>query len=333
MEIAAAVFLGFVLDLLLGERLSAICPAVLIGKTIAKLERPLRSAFPKTPGGERAAGVLLVLIVCALVLGVPLLLLWLCGLVHWGLRFSLETFWCYQILATRGLRDASMKVHAALASGDLEGARHAVGLIVGRDTMNLDEAGVTRAAVETVAENTSDGSVAPLFYLVIGGVPLGMLYKAINTMDSMVGYRNDAYRHFGSCAARLDDVANWIPSRLCALLLIVSAAILHTGGAEHMDSAGALRIWKRDRRCSPSPNAAQSESAVAGALGVQLLGDASYQGVVHHKATVGDDTRAIEPDDIVRANHLLFTSATLACVIGCALRIFVILLLVSLLNA
>lgn len=320
---AAACLLGFVLDLLLGERLSAICPAVLFGKMVSAFEHPLRVAFPKTAGGERTAGVFLVVIVCAVALGVPVLLLWLCGFVHWGLRFALETFWVYQILATRGLRDASMRVHAALVAGDLEGARRAVGMIVGRDTVELDEVGVTKAAVETVAENTNDGSVAPLFYLLIGGVPLGMLYKAINTMDSMVGYRNDEYRYFGTCAARLDDVANWIPSRICALLLVVAAALLRPSDREHMDPTGAWRIWRRDRRCSPSPNSAQSESAVAGALGIQLLGDASYFGVVHHKATVGDDVRAAEPDDIVRANRLLYVSAALACIVGCAVRVII----------
>ncbi len=177
-------------------------------------------------------------------------------------------------------------------------ARQAVGRIVGRDTEALTREGVIRAAVETVAENASDGVIAPLFYMMLGGAPLALTYKAVNTMDSMVGYKNERYLHFGRAAAKLDDAANCLPSRIAALLWVAAAAL--TGN----DAKGAWRIWRRDRRNHASPNSAQTESACAGALGVQLAGPATYFGQYYDKPTIGDATRPIEPEDILRANRM-----------------------------
>ena len=209
--------------------------------------------------------------------------------------------------ATKCLKVESMKVYKALKKDDLEGARYAVSMIVGRDTQVLDATGVAMAAVETVAENTSDGVIAPLIYLAIGGPILGFMYKAINTMDSMVGYKNDKYMYFGRCAAKLDDVVNYIPARISALLMI---AVSFLPGKAY-DGKGAWRIWRRDRRKHASPNSAQTEAVCAGSLGVQLAGDASYFGKIVKKPTIGDAHRPVEYEDIKRANGLLYRTAIL----------------------
>ena len=237
-----ALLLGFFLDLLLGDPSWLPHPIRAIGSLIAALEKVLRRLFPKRQGGELAGGAALVILVLALSGGFTLLVLWLCGQVGLWLRFLAETVLCYQLLATRSLKGESMKVYQALKAGDLEGARHAVSMIVGRDTQRLDEAGVARAAVETVAENASDGVIAPLLFLAIGGAPLGMAYKAVNTMDSMVGYKNDRYLWFGRCAAKLDDLVNFIPARLAGLLMCLGA------GFSGFDGPNALRIFRRDRK-------------------------------------------------------------------------------------
>ena len=200
-----------------------------------------------------------------------------------------------------------MKVYRELKKDDLEAARYAVSMIVGRDTQVLDATGVAKAAVETVAENTSDGVIAPLIYLAIGGPILGFMYKAINTMDSMVGYKNDKYMYFGRCAAKLDDVVNYIPARISALLMI---AVSFLPGKAY-DGKGAWRIWRRDRRKHASPNSAQTEAVCAGSLGVQLAGDASYFGKIVKKPTIGDALRPVEYEDIKRANGLLYRTAIL----------------------
>ena len=208
----------------------------------------------------------------------------------------------------------SRNVYKELAKGDLPAARRAVARIVGRDTENLTAEGVTKAAVETVAENASDGVIAPLFYMLIGGAPLALTYKAINTMDSMLGYKNKKYLYFGRCAAKLDDAANWLPSRLAALFWVAAAAL--TGSS----AKGAWRIWRRDRHNHASPNSAQTESACAGALGVQLAGPAYYFGAYYDKPTIGDALRPIEPEDILRADRMMYTESVLALIIGLAVR-------------
>ena len=299
--------IGFGIDCVLGDPHSLPHPVVLIGKTISALECVLRRIFPKTPRGERAAGAVLWLIVAFLAAAVPALLLCLCGRVSPWLRLAVESVMCWQILAAKSLRDESMKVYRELKKDDLEAARYAVSMIVGRDTQVLDATGVAKAAVETVAENTSDGVIAPLIYLAIGGPILGFMYKAINTMDSMVGYKNDKYMYFGRCAAKLDDVVNYIPARISALLMI---AVSFLPGKAY-DGKGAWRIWRRDRRKHASPNSAQTEAVCAGSLGVQLAGDASYFGKIVKKPTIGDAHRPVEYEDIKRANGLLYRTAIL----------------------
>lgn len=311
---ALAVLGGFGLDLLLADPAWMPHPVVGMGRAIAALEKRLRRLFPATPAGERAAGRVLA---AALPLGTFALAagaLALAYRLHPAAGFALETLWCWQALALRGLADESGKVYVQLAKGDLPAARRAVGRIVGRDTGSLTAAGVTKAAVETVAENFSDGVAAPLFYLLIGGAPLGLAYKAVNTMDSMVGYKNKTYLHFGRAAARLDDAANFLPSRLAALLWIGAA------GLAGFDGRGAWRIWRRDRLRHASPNSAQTESACAGALGVQLAGPAWYFGEYYDKLTIGDDTRPVEPADILRADRMLYLAGFLALGLGLGLR-------------
>ena len=311
---ALAVLGGFGLDLLLADPAWMPHPVVGMGRAIAALEKRLRRLFPATPAGERAAGRVLA---AALPLGTFALAagaLALAYRLHPAAEFALETLWCWQALALRGLADESGKVYAQLAKGDLPAARRAVSRVVGRDTGSLTAAGVTKAAVETVAENFSDGVAAPLLYLLIGGVPLGLAYKAVNTMDSMVGYKNKTYLHFGRAAARLDDAANFLPSRLAALLWIGAA------GLAGFDGRGAWRIWRRDRLRHASPNSAQTESACAGALGVQLAGPAWYFGEYYDKPTIGDDTRPVEPADILRADRMLYLAGFLALGLGLGLR-------------
>ncbi len=319
---ALAVLGGFGLDLLLADppRLNPIHPVVLMGKAIARLEKLLRRLFPATPAGERAAGRVLAFLLPA---GTFALTAAACGLLYRlcpAAGFGLELLWCWQALALRGLADESGNVYTELAKDDLPAARRAVGRIVGRDTAALSGEGVAKAAVETVAENFSDGVAAPLFYLLIGGAPLGLAYKAINTMDSMVGYRNARYLHFGRAAARLDDAANYIPSRLAALLWIAASALAG------FDGKNAWRIWRRDRRWHASPNAAQTESACAGALGVQLAGPAWYFGEYYDKPTIGDPGRPVEAADILRADRILYLAGFLALGLGLLVRLGVLFL-------
>lgn len=316
-----ALLLGFLLDLLLGDPRWLPHPIRAIGALIAGLEKVLRKIFPKNRSGQLAGGVALVILVLVLSGGFTLLVLWLCGKVGLWLRFLAETILCFQLLATRSLKGESMKVYKALKAGDLEGARYAVSMIVGRDTQCLDEAGVARAAVETVAENASDGVIAPLIFLAIGGAPLGMVYKAVNTMDSMVGYKNDQYLWFGRCAAQLDDVVNFIPARLAGLLMCLGA------GFSGFDAPNALRIFRRDRKNHKSPNSAHTEAAAAGALHIQLGGSNYYFGKLVEKPTIGDADHPVEPLDIVRVNRLMYATAFLALVLCCGVPLLVTLAL------
>lgn len=311
-----AVILGFILDLIVGDPHWLYHPIRLVGHLISGLEKLLRKIFPKTEQGELIAGGFLLVLTAGITTAVTWGLLLAAGLVHPYLRFALEVIMCYWVLATKSLKTETMKVYDALKEGDLKKARFAVSMVVGRDTEVLDDIGVTKAAVETVAENASDGVIAPLLFLMIGGAPLGFFYKAVNTMDSMVGYKNDKYLYFGRAAAKLDDVANYIPSRLAALLWIMAAAFTRN------DAKGAWRIWRRDRRNHASPNSAQTESACAGALGVQLAGPAYYFGEYYPKPTIGDQLRPIEPEDILRADRMMYVASGFALAWGCAIRGF-----------
>lgn len=309
-----ALVLGFLLDLLIGDPHWLYHPIRLVGHLISGLEKLLRSVFPKTEKGELAGGIFLVVLVTGITTGISWGLLWLAGRIHPCVRFVLETIMCYQLLATKSLRDETMKVYAALKEGSLPKARHAVSMVVGRDTEVLDDIGVTKAAVETVAENTSDGIIAPLLFLVIGGAPFGFFYKAVNTMDSMVGYKNETYLYFGRAAAKFDDVMNYIPARLSAVLMTAAAALCG------MDGGNAWRIYKRDRYNHSSPNSAHTEAVAAGALHIQLAGNAYYFGKLYEKPTLGDADRPVEYEDIPRVNRLLYGTAILALVVFTAVK-------------
>ena len=296
----AALLAGYAADLIFGDPRWLYHPVRLIGNLIALLEKLIRKIMPVSKAGELAGGFITVVLV-----------LLLCGIVPWvllNLVFGLnvvagvilEAFMCYQLLAVKSLKDESMKVYDALTGNTIEDARKAVSMIVGRDTQNLDQKGVAKAAIETVAENFSDGVIAPMFYMFIGGPVLMYIYKGINTMDSMLGYKNDKYIYFGRCAAKLDDAANFIPSRLAALLLIAAAYI---GG---FNGKGAVKIFKRDRFNHASPNSAQTESAAAGALDIQLAGNAYYFGKLYEKPTLGDSVKEPEAEDIKRVNKLMY---------------------------
>lgn len=301
-----ALAIGFGIDLILGDPHGWPHPVVAIGKLISLLERGLRRVFPATPRGENWAGGVLWLLTAAVSTAVPALILWGCHRVSPWLRLAVESVMCWQILATKSLKTESMKVYAALAAGDTELARQAVSMIVGRDTARLDGAGIARAAVETVAENASDGVIAPMVFLALGGAPLGFFYKAVNTMDSMLGYVEPPYRNIGLVPAKMDDVMNFLPARFSALLMLAAGALLG------MDARRGWRIFRRDRYNHASPNSAQTESACAGLMGLRLAGDAWYHGVLHRKPFIGDPTREIESADIPRACRLLYGTALLA---------------------
>ena len=306
----SALILGFLLDLAFGDPRWLYHPIRLIGNLIAWAEKPFRAAFPKSEKGELAAGTFFAVFVVAVSTAVPALLLALASRLSSWLVFALEVFWSFQILAAKSLKSESMKVYAALKEGDLPKARKAVSMIVGRDTQNLTEEGVAKAAVETVAENSSDGVIAPLLFLALGGPALGFFYKAVNTLDSMVGYKNDTYLYFGRFSAKLDDVLNFIPSRISGLLLVLASPLAG------LSMEGAWKIFRRDRRNHASPNSAQTEAAAAGALGVQLAGDAYYFGKLYKKPTIGDPLRPVEYEDIRRVNWLMYAAVCLALVLA-----------------
>ena len=300
-----ALAIGFGIDLIVGDPQGWPHPVVAIGRMISGLERGLRRILPATSAGERCVGGILWLLTASISTAVPALILGGCQLVSPWLRLAVESVMCWQVLAVRSLRTESMKVYAALSGGDVEGARRAVSMIVGRDTARLDRAGIARAAVETVAENASDGVIAPMLFLMLGGAPLGFFYKAVNTMDSMLGYVEPPYKYIGLIPARMDDVMNFLPARIAALLMLAAGGILG------MDVRRGWRIFRRDRYRHASPNSAQTESVCAGLLGLRLAGDAWYHGVLHQKPYIGDPVREVEPEDIPRTCRLLYAAACL----------------------
>ena len=295
-----------VLDTLLGDPPTWPHPVRLIGKQIELEENLIRTVVPEaTPAEEKVFGAAMVVDVITIPVVTTLGILGLANRINPALRIGLEGFLCYQLLAARSLFDESMKVHDALENGTIDDARKAVSMIVGRDTACLDEAGVARAAVETVAENASDGVVAPLLYMAIGGAPAAVAYKAINTMDSMVGYKNDRYRNFGWAAAKVDDIANFVPARISGALMCAAA------GLAGFDAKRAWNVFLRDRMNHSSPNSAHTEAACAGALGLQLGGGNYYFGEYVDKPTIGDEVLPIDADDIKRANRLMYATAAL----------------------
>ena len=316
-----AVPAAFLLDQLFGDPETSLHPICLIGNLISRTEKRLRSAFPTDPAGELKAGRLMVLLVAAVCAAVPALLLALLYRRDLLMGILAEAVICYFMLAEKTLEREGNRVARELEDSGLPAARTAVARIVGRDTENLDEQGVLRAAVESIAENFSDGVLAPLFYMTLGGAVLGTVYKGINTMDSMTGYRNEKYLYFGRCAARTDDAVNFIPARIAGLLM--AAAAVPAG----LDAGRALKVFLRDRRNHPSPNSAHTEAAAAGALGVRLGGPTVYFGRIHDKPYIGDDLRPLETADIQKVNLLVRTASVLGLLLFCLLRAGILLTL------
>lgn len=306
-----ALFIGFCLDAALGDPRWIPHPVRGIGRLIVFLEKHLRSCFPKAGTGELLAGIFMLILASGIPTGLTIALRAVCGYVSNWLEFAVDIIFSYQLLAARDLRDESMRVYSSLKRHDLIAARHEVSMIVGRDTDKLDEAEVTRAAVETVAENTSDGVIAPFIYTVLGGVPLGIFYKACNTMDSMIGYKNEKYMYFGRAAALWDDILNFIPARISGVIMCLSASIIGFRGR------GAFKVFFRDRLKHKSPNAGHTEAACAGALGIELAGNSSYFGGIVEKPVIGDSVRDIDIRDIPRSNLLMYVSALVALGVFC----------------
>lgn len=308
---AVPLIAGAVLDMLVGDPYKLPHPIRAIGRMISALEKFVRSHFRDL----RKGGVFLAVTVILVSTLLPVLLLMICYRIGTVPGVICESILCFYMIAGRCLQKESMKVCRAAKSGNTEEARKAVSMIVGRDTEVLDENGIIRAAVETVAENTSDGVTAPIFYMGIGGAVGGFFYKAVNTMDSMIGYKNEKYADLGRCAAKLDDLLNFIPSRLTAVIMCVVSPFIG------LDGKNAMRIWKRDRRKHASPNSAQTESACAGALHVRLAGDSWYFGELHKKPFIGDNDRPVEAEDIRRANRLMFASSAIMLMPAAVIRI------------
>lgn len=313
----AAIALGFVLDFIIGDPycLSRFHPICAIGNFIGWIDGHIRRE--NDDRGNLRRGIITVILVAFISSATPAVILILSWMIHPILNFALSSIMCAQILAARHLARESAKVQRALEKGDTEGARYAVSMIVGRDTKVLDENGICRAAVETVAENASDGVIAPLFWMMLFGAVGGFFYKSINTMDSMLGYKNEKYLYFGRAAAKTDDFVNFIPARLSALLMGIACPFCGLNGKN------AWRIFRRDRLKHDSPNSAQTESACAGALGVRLAGDAVYGGIVHKKEYIGDPEREIEPADIARTNRLMYVASLFMLILALAIRLAV----------
>ncbi|NLL61714.1 MAG: cobalamin biosynthesis protein CobD [Candidatus Atribacteria bacterium] len=316
---ALTLVIGFGIDLIVGDPHGFPHPVIWIGKLTDSLGHGLREALPKTAFAEKLAGAVLWFSVILASTLIPAFLLWLCHNISPWLCLIVESIMCWQILATKSLRDESMKVYHELENGDINGSRHAVSMIVGRDTAELDSAGITRATVETVAENTSDGIVAPLIFLAIGGAPLGFFYKAVNTMDSMLGYVEPPYKNIGLVPAKADDAVNFIPARISALLMLAAGWLLR------LNVKNGWKIFCRDRFNHDSPNSAQTESVCAGLLGLQLAGDVRYHGVLHKKQHIGDALREIEHEDIPRACCLSYVTALLTLLLVCVVKLLFIL--------
>lgn len=320
---------GFVLDLLIGDPHFIPHPVRLIGSLISFCDKRLNCDAGYNISEKKLnlikykRGMLLAFTVIFATFAMSVIIIVAAYSINLYAGVIVEAVMTWQILATKCLRVESMRVYDALRTDGVDAGRKAVSMIVGRDTSVLDAAGVTRAAVETIAENTSDGVIAPMLYTAIGGPVLGFVYKAVNTMDSMLGYKNDKYMYFGRFAARLDDVVNFIPARISAYLMIAAAFI----GGRQFDGKNAYRIFKRDRFNHASPNSAQTESVCAGALRVQLAGDAVYFGKLVKKKYIGDGLREIEYEDIKRANRLMYITAFLCELLSVAVMSLVLILL------
>ncbi|MEG2338348.1 MAG: adenosylcobinamide-phosphate synthase CbiB [Clostridium sp.] len=299
--------LGFILDLIIGEPHNPYHPVRGIGAFAKGLEKRFREIFSRNlylAGGITwFLTIIATYFITSFLLGQVYRLGFLVGAI-------VEGGVIYFCISSRGLAVEGMKVIKILRSGDIEGARHKLSYIVGRDTSSLDEKGIVRAVVETVSENMSDGIIAPMMFAALGGAPLAMAYKAVNTCDSMFGYKNDKYREFGYVSAKMDDIANFIPARVTAYFIVAAAYILK------YDYKGSLRIYKRDRYNHLSPNSAHPEAAVAGALGIRLGGVNYYFGKPVEKPTIGDDLRPISVEDVDKTNRILMVVSLLGYFVG-----------------
>jgi adenosylcobinamide-phosphate synthase len=310
--IALVLLAAYVIDRIVGDPRSLPHPVIVMGKAITALERAIRRLWSR-PQSLRRAGVLLPLCVTGGAWALTAILLWLLSYISPWLVWIAEAWLISTTIASKGLKDAGMAVYVELQKGDLPAARKALGMIVGRDTTTLDPPEIVRGTVETVAENIVDAIISPLFYALIGGAPLAMAYRAVNTLDSMVGYKNDKYRDLGWASARLDDVANFIPARITALLLALCAWLLR------LDWRRCLQMVKRDARLHPSPNSGYPESAVAGALGIRLGGENVYHGVASFRAYMGDPVRPMKPDDIIQTSRMMMLCSSIFVAICAAI--------------
>jgi len=304
MSFSLVLLAAYVLDRMIGDPRSLPHPVIGMGKAITAIERVIRR-FVSRPRGLKLAGLFLPLTVVGGTWALTAVLLWLLSLVSPWLMWIAEVWLVSTTIASRGLKDAGMAVYAELHKGDIPAARQALGMIVGRDTAALDSPEIVRGTVETVAENIVDAIVSPLFFALLGGAPLAMAYRAVNTLDSMVGYKNEKYRELGWASARLDDAANLVPARLTALLLVLCARLLR------LDWRRSLRTVLRDARLHPSPNSGYPESAVAGALGIRLGGMNVYHGVASFRSYMGDPLRTMEPEDIILTSRLMLLCASI----------------------
>ena len=309
--ISIPLLVGFIIDLILGDPYTLPHPVRAIGNLISHLEKFVRK---KLSDNLRFGGFFLTAAVLAITSGITFAILYTAYKINFWFGIAVESIMCYYLIAPKCLRDESTKVYRALKENDTKKAREAVSMIVGRDTGKLDNSGIIRAAVETVAENTSDGVTAPLIFAALGGAVLGFIYKAANTMDSMIGYKNEKYAEIGYFAAKLDDILNYIPSRITALIMIISSYLLNLNGKN------AYKTWKRDRRKHASPNSAQTESVCAGALEIRLAGDAYYFGELHKKEYIGDNIRPVENEDIRKANKLMYCTSVIVLILSIFFR-------------
>lgn len=308
------IVMGYIADLIFGDPYWFPHPVRFIGRFISSFENLLRRLV-HSETSEKIAGFILTGVTVVISYLIVWILLKISLSVSTLLFHIVNIFFIYTVLATRCLGDEAKKIYRYLINGDINNARKALSYIVGRDTEKLDVQGICRAVIETVSENTSDGIVAPLFYLFLGGVPLAMAYKAINTLDSMVGYKNERYINMGMASARLDDIANFIPARLTSFLIAIASFI--TG----LNPRRSLSIMLRDGRNNPSPNSGYPEASMAGALGVRLGGPSSYGGQIVEKPYIGDPEDTVTPEHIILSTRVMYVTSLLALITGLIIQV------------
>jgi adenosylcobinamide-phosphate synthase len=294
-----SIIIAYILDFIFGDPYWLYHPVCFIGKMISFSEKKARKISENDSKKLFICGIFIAVAIPLISFFLSFFVLFLAYKINFYLGFIINTFWNYQIIAARCLEKENRKVYNALKEKNIEKSRYCLSMLVGRETDNLSENEIIKASVETIAENTSDGVTAPLFYMFIGSAPLGFLYKAVNTLDSMIGYRNEKYEYLGKASAKTDDILNFIPSRICAVLMIISSFILG------FDYKNAFKIFKRDRKNHLSPNSAQTESCMAGALNIQLGGSHIYFGKLVKKPFIGDNIREVKADDIKNANKIM----------------------------